>query len=176
MRRKVLPAAGRKLPRPGDDSRRKVKRISAPSMERCVHTHEQMWNKDPNTLTPPAAVPMESMAVGDGAFIGETMRIKGDIFSKDDLRVEGEVEGKLESQNRLTVGPKGKAEANIKAAEVVIAGAVKGNVEASQRIVLRKGANLIGDVKTAGIVIEDGALFRGAIDIAHPQIAKAAVP
>jgi len=97
------------------------------------------------------------------------MRIKGDVFSRDELRIEGEVEGKLESQNRLTIGPKGKADANIKATEVIIAGTVKGNVEANQRIVLRKGANLVGDVKTAGIVIEDGAYFRGGIDIARPE-------
>ena len=116
----------------------------------------------------------DSGSVGDGALIGQTMRIKGDVFSKEELRVEGEVEGKLESQNRLTIGANGKADASIKAAEVIIAGTVKGNVEANQRIVLRKGANLVGDVKTAGIVIEDGAYFRGGIDIARPEGTPAA--
>ena len=70
------------------------------------------------------------------------MRIKGEVYSKDELRLDGEMVGKLESLDRLTVGVKGKAEASIKANEVVIAGAVTGNVEATQRIVLRKGANL----------------------------------
>ena len=111
---------------------------------------------------------------GDGAIIGETMRIKGEIFSRDELTIDGEVEGKLESQNRLTVTSKGKADAVIKAAEVVIAGTVKGNVDAAQRIVLRKGANLVGDVKTAGIVIEDGAYFKGGIDITRQETGKAA--
>jgi len=97
------------------------------------------------------------------------MKIKGDITSKEDIMIDGEVEGKLEARNRLTVGATGKADANIKAAEVVVGGTVKGNVEATQRIVLRKGANLVGDVKTAGIVIEDGAYFRGGIDIARPE-------
>ena len=143
-----------------------------------------MWNKDqnapapgPQTASTPAPRPVtagDSSSVGDGALIGPTMRIKGDIFSKDELRVEGEVEGKLESQNRLTIGPNGKADASIKASEVIIAGTVKGNVEANQRIVLRKGANLVGDVKTAGIVIEDGAYFRGGIDIARPDGTQAA--
>ncbi|SRR5579885_2744029 len=113
-------------------------------------------------------------SVGDGALIGETMRIKGEIFSRDELRIDGEVEGKLESHNRLTINATGKADAVIKAAEVVVAGTVKGNVEATQRIVLRKGANLVGDVKTAGIVIEDGAYFRGGIDITRPEVTKAA--
>jgi cytoskeletal protein CcmA (bactofilin family) len=111
----------------------------------------------------------ETTFSGNGAIIGETMRIKGDVFSRDELQVNGEVQGKLESESRLTVGPKGKADASIKAAEVVVAGTIKGNVEAVQRIVLRKGANLVGDVKTAGIVIEDGAYFKGGIDIARPE-------
>jgi cytoskeletal protein CcmA (bactofilin family) len=114
----------------------------------------------------------EAVSAGDGAYIGKTMRIKGDVISRGELTVDGEVQGKLESLNRLTVTASGKADAMIKAAEVVIAGTVKGNVEATTRIVLRKGANLVGDVKTAGIVIEDGAYFRGGIDIARPEVTK----
>jgi cytoskeletal protein CcmA (bactofilin family) len=109
--------------------------------------------------------------IGSGAFIGQTMRIKGEIRSKDEIQVDGEVNGSLQSDHRLTIGETGKAEATIEADEVVIAGTVKGNVEATRRIVLRKGANLVGDVKTAGIVIEDGAYFRGGIDITRPAVA-----
>lgn len=101
------------------------------------------------------------------------MRITGEIYAKDEIRVDGEVNGTMQSENRLTIGETGKAEATIKAAEIVVAGAVKGNVEATQRIVLRKGANLVGDVKTAGIVIEDGAYFRGGIDITRPPVTAA---
>jgi cytoskeletal protein CcmA (bactofilin family) len=104
-----------------------------------------------------------------GAFIGQTMQIKGDIFSSEELHIDGEVTGKLEAKHKLTIGASGKADANIKANEVDVAGSVKGNVEAQERIVLRKGANLVGDVKTSGIVIEDGAYFRGGIDIARPE-------
>jgi len=111
------------------------------------------------------------LAVGSGAFIGQTMRINGEIRSKDEIQVDGEVNGSLQSDHRLTIGETGKAEASIEADEVVIAGTVKGNVEATRRIVLRKGANLVGDVKTAGIVIEDGAYFRGGIDITRPAVA-----
>jgi cytoskeletal protein CcmA (bactofilin family) len=134
-----------------------------------------MWNKDQNSSSPgPSAGTPESASIGDGALIGATMRIQGDIYSRDELRIDGEVKGKLESQGRLTVNASGKADASIRAAEVVIAGTVKGDVDATQRIVLRKGANLVGDVKTAGIVIEDGAYFRGGIDIARPETGKAA--
>jgi len=97
------------------------------------------------------------------------MRIKGDISSADELQVNGQVEGRLDLQSRLTIGPKGKVDANIKATEVVVSGAIHGNVEAAARIVLRNGANLVGDVKTAGIVIEDGAYFKGGIDITRPE-------
>ena len=100
-----------------------------------------------------------------GTLIGETMRIKGNIVSKEALQLNGELEGQVDLEDRLTIGPKGKASANIKAKEVDIAGTVQGNVNASERVVLRKGANLVGDVKTAGIMIEDGAYFKGGIDI-----------
>jgi cytoskeletal protein CcmA (bactofilin family) len=102
------------------------------------------------------------------------MRIKGEIYSNEELHLDGQVEGRLETRNRLTIGPKGKADASITAAEVVVSGSIRGNVDAAERIVLHKGANLVGDVKTAGIVIEDGAYFKGGIDIARPETAQAA--
>ena len=105
----------------------------------------------------------------DGTLIGETMKIKGEVTSRETLQLNGELEGQVELDNRLTIGPKGKASDNIKAKEVDIAGSVQGNIDASERIVLRKGANLVGDVRTAGIVIEDGAYFKGGVDIAKPS-------
>ena len=108
---------------------------------------------------------------GAGALIGSTMRISGEIYSKDEIQLNGEVNGSLKCDHRLTIGETGKADATLQADEVVIGGTVKGNVEAVKRIVLRKGANLVGDVKTAGIVIEDGAYFRGGIDITRPALA-----
>jgi cytoskeletal protein CcmA (bactofilin family) len=100
-----------------------------------------------------------------GTLIGETMRIKGNVISKEALQLNGELEGQMDLDDRLTIGPKGKATASIRAREVDIAGTVQGNVNAAERVVLRKGANLVGDVKTAGIMIEDGAYFKGGIDI-----------
>jgi cytoskeletal protein CcmA (bactofilin family) len=96
------------------------------------------------------------------------MRIQGQVTSREDIAIDGELSGQLESQNRLTVGGKGKVSAGVKAREVDIAGMVEGNIDAAERIVLRKGAQLTGDVRTSGIVIEDGAYFKGGIDIARP--------
>jgi len=100
--------------------------------------------------------------------IGETLKIHGTIVSQEEIILNGEIEGQLKLDQRLTIGPSGKAKASIKAHELIVAGTIQGNVEVGERVVLRKGANLVGDVKTAGIVIEDGAYFKGGIDIARP--------
>ena len=97
--------------------------------------------------------------------IGEAVVIKGDITSTEALLVNGEVEGSLESEGGVTVGPAAKVTANIRAKDVEVSGAIRGNVDAAERLILHKGASLIGDVRTAGIVIEDGAYFKGGIDI-----------
>jgi cytoskeletal protein CcmA (bactofilin family) len=108
------------------------------------------------------------MPIHDGTVIGETMSVHGKIFSKDQLQMNGELEGELELESTLTIGPKGKVTATVKAKEVIVSGALLGNVDAIDRVVLCKGANLVGDVKTAGIIIEDGAYFKGGIDITRP--------
>jgi cytoskeletal protein CcmA (bactofilin family) len=97
------------------------------------------------------------------------MRIKGEIRTQEELLVDGDVEGVMESQSLVTVGPKGKVKANIKAKEVVIYGDVKGNVEVSHKIAIREQGSLIGDVRSAGISIDDGAYFKGSIDIVRPD-------
>ena len=102
------------------------------------------------------------------------MRIKGEIHSKDDLLIDGEMEGTLRLESSLTVGPNGKVNASITAREVVVHGTVRGNVEAVDKIAIRAGASIVGDIKTAGIVIDDGAYFKGGIDITRPEKARQA--
>src|SRR5258708_5433204 len=107
------------------------------------------------------------------AVIGKSVMIKGQIFSREDLTIDGEIDGSVELQeHRLTVGPHGKLQAGVKAREIVVLGTIHGNVEASDKIDIRKDAKLVGDIKTARIVIEDGAYFKGSIDIARPEISK----
>ena len=121
------------------------------------------------------------------ASIGKSVTIKGQIFSREDLVVDGEVEGAIElNDHRLTVGPNGRVRAGVKAREIVILGTIEGNVEALDKIDIRKDAKLVGDIKTARIVIEDGAHFKGSIDIVkvdapkqnqpRPQAAAVAAP
>jgi cytoskeletal protein CcmA (bactofilin family) len=109
------------------------------------------------------------------ATIGKAVKIIGQIFSKEDLYVDGDVEGTIECQdNKLTIGPNGKLQAAVRAREVIVLGQIKGNVEAADRIDIRKDARLVGDIKTARIVIEDGAYFKGSIDIVKHEAAKPA--
>ena len=107
------------------------------------------------------------------ATIGKAVRIVGQIHSKEDLFVDGDLEGTVEAlEHKLTIGPNGTVHAAIKAREVVALGSIQGNVEATDKIEIRKDARLVGDIKTARIIIEDGAYFKGSIDIVKPEPVK----
>lgn len=124
-----------------------------------------------------ANIPLGKMDVdvqrGGSAVIGKAVKIVGQIFSREDLYVDGDVEGTIELlEHKLTIGPNGKVQAGVKAREVVALGTIQGNVEASDRLEIRKDAKLVGDIRTARIVIEDGAYFKGSIDIVKPEPVK----
>ncbi|HVO99593.1 MAG TPA: polymer-forming cytoskeletal protein [Bryobacteraceae bacterium] len=107
---------------------------------------------------------------GGSAVLGKSVIVKGQIFSREDLTIDGEVEGTVELQeHRLTVGPNGKVMAGIKAREIVVLGTIHGNVETTDKIDIRKDAKLVGDIRTARVVIEDGAYFKGNIDIVRAE-------
>jgi cytoskeletal protein CcmA (bactofilin family) len=107
------------------------------------------------------------------ASIGKAVKIVGQIHSKEDLYVDGEIEGTVEAlEHKLTIGPHGTVHAAIKAREVVALGNITGNVEASDKIEIHKEAKLVGDIRTSRIIIEDGAYFKGSIDIVKPEPAK----
>lgn len=112
---------------------------------------------------------------GGSATIGKAVKIVGQIYSNEDLYVDGEVEGTVEAmEHKLTIGPNGTVKATVKARDVAVLGSIAGNVEATDKIEIRKDAKLIGDIKTARIIIEDGAYFKGSIDIVKPEPVKAA--
>ena len=135
----------------------------------------------PPYAPPPGPIPVQSgartpppAAATPTAAIGTSMRIKGEIHTREELLVDGDVEGVMESESLLTVGPNGKVRANIKAREVVIFGSVHGNVEVTGKIAIREQGSLIGNIKSAGISIDDGAYFKGSIDITRPDPKAAA--
>ena len=111
----------------------------------------------------------------NAATIGKSVKIVGQIYTKEDLYVDGDVEGTIESQeNKVTIGPNGRVQASIRARDVIILGQVQGNVETSDKVDIRKDAKLVGDITTSRISIEDGALFKGSIDIKKPEPKTAA--
>jgi cytoskeletal protein CcmA (bactofilin family) len=119
----------------------------------------------------------ESRGNSNSASIGKAVKIVGQIFSKEDLFVDGEIEGTVEAlEHKLTIGPNGIVHAGVKAREVVALGSIQGNVEAADKIEIRKEAKLIGDIRTARFIIEDGAYFKGSIDIVKHEPAAKPVP
>ncbi len=98
--------------------------------------------------------------------VGKNVTITGQIYSREDLYIDGEIDGNIDlAEGKLTIGPNGRVKAAIHAREVVIMGSVQGNVETVERVDIRKDGKLLGDIRTARIVIEDGAVFKGNIDI-----------
>src|SRR5712692_1755538 len=147
-----------------------------PKSAASTATPANLGRENPSMSTAPAASNYSADVRGP-AVIGKSVMIKGQIFSREDLTIDGEVDGSVElHEHRLTVGPHGKLQAGVKAREIIVLGAIHGNVEASDKIDIRKDAKLVGDIKTARIVIEDGAYFKGSIDIARPEISKPAAP
>jgi len=100
------------------------------------------------------------------ARLGASLHVKGEITGNEDLHIDGSVEGLVQLEDRkLTVGASAKLTADVVAREVVVYGNVKGNLRARDRIEIKKDGSVVGDLTTARIMIEDGAYFKGSIEI-----------
>ena len=105
-------------------------------------------------------------ASGTTARLGPGLHIKGEISGNEDLAIDGSVEGLIQLEDRkLTIGASARVTADVLAREVVVYGNVKGNLRARDRIEIKKDGSVIGDLTTARIMIEDGAYFKGSIEI-----------
>jgi cytoskeletal protein CcmA (bactofilin family) len=114
-----------------------------------------------------------SPAAADQATIGKSLVVKGEVTGSESLYIDGKVEGAINLPgNRVTVGRNGQVSANISAREVVVLGKVRGNINASDRVDIRSEGSLTGDVIAQRISIEDGAFFKGGIDIRKPGQGK----
>jgi len=118
----------------------------------------------------PAVAPRPASATttttADQATIGKSLVIKGEVTGSESLYIDGRVEGSISlAGNRVTIGRNGVVAANINAREIVVLGKVRGNLTASDRVDIRSDGSLTGDVVAARISIEDGAFFKGGIDI-----------
>jgi cytoskeletal protein CcmA (bactofilin family) len=110
-----------------------------------------------------------AVPTGEQATIGKSLIVKGELTGSESLYIDGKVEGAINLPgNRVTVGRNGQVAANIVAREIVVLGKVRGNCQASDRVDIRSEGSLTGDVIAARISIEDGAFFKGGIDIRKP--------
>lgn len=121
------------------------------------------------TLEPASAPRNATVTSTEQASIGKSLVIKGEVSGSESLYIDGRVEGSINlSGNRVTVGRNGVVAANISAREIVVLGKVRGNLTASDRVDIRNEGSLTGDVIAQRISIEDGAYFKGGIDIRKP--------
>src|SRR5216117_2845478 len=139
--------------RPGEPERPAMPASSVPSMS------------EPAAAAAPRTA-ATTTTTADQATIGKSLVIKGEVTGSESLYIDGRVEGSINlSGNRVTVGRNGVVSANINAREIVVLGKVRGNLTASDRVDIRSDGSLTGDVVAARISIEDGAFFKGGIDI-----------
>jgi cytoskeletal protein CcmA (bactofilin family) len=143
-----------------------------------------MWNKQQAVADAPAAPPVQTAtspvvpfnapsgtrlgnaSVRETARLGASLAIKGHITGTEDLRIDGKVEGPVSLRgHELTVGPTAQLNSEIQAGEVVVYGKVVGNLHARGRVDIKKDGSIVGDISSARISIEDGAHFKGRIEI-----------
>jgi cytoskeletal protein CcmA (bactofilin family) len=129
-------------------------------------------NSEASAFSRPGTPSARSMAC-----IGSSLEIKGRITADEDLQIDGKVEGPVSVRgHRLTVGRSGQLTSEVNARELVVFGKVTGNVNATDRVEIKKDGGVIGDIQTTRISIEDGAIFKGRIEIDRPGSKPASVP
>jgi cytoskeletal protein CcmA (bactofilin family) len=146
-----------------------------------------MWNKETQSEIPgtssskdsripgapvnaPAANRPSSPAARTLACLGATIVVKGEISSDEDLQIDGKIEGPISLRgHRLTVGRTAHLNSEITAREVIVYGNASGNLRARDRVEIKKDGQVIGDITTTRISIEEGAYFKGHIEIERAQ-------
>ena len=152
-----------------------------------------MWTKQQTATDAPAAPPVQAATspvvpfsapstrlgnanVRETARLGASLAIKGHITGTEDLRIDGKVEGPISLRgHELTVGPTAQLNSEIQAGEVIVYGKVVGNLHARGRVDIKKDGSIVGDISSARISIEDGAHFKGRIEIDPTKTQAAAV-
>ena len=130
-------------------------------MWKKTHTQKPSMGSVGHVPTPgPANQP------GERAVLGASILVKGDLSGEEDLIIQGSLEGKIQlSGNKLTVGQQGRVKADIYAREICIEGQVNGNLFGEEKITVRKAGNVRGNMISPRVSLEDGATFKGSIDM-----------
>jgi cytoskeletal protein CcmA (bactofilin family) len=110
---------------------------------------------------------MTSSKAAEVARLGKTLAIRGELSGSEDVYIDGQLEGSIELQGNLMVGPSGQVHANVNAKSVILHGKLEGNIQASERTELKRSAVAVGDISTQRVAIEEGAYYKGKVDT-HP--------
>jgi cytoskeletal protein CcmA (bactofilin family) len=137
----------------------------------------QVWKKDeeqparPTVATVASPEPVRAPAVRSAhATIGPSIVIRGEVSGNEDLLIQGQIDGSVAlDTHAVTVGGGGRVKANISGRVITIEGDVEGDLSAQEQIVLRGSAKVLGDLKAPRVVLEDGATFRGLVDMGTPR-------
>jgi cytoskeletal protein CcmA (bactofilin family) len=145
-----------------------------------------MWKKEEESVekvaprveaAPAPPRPARPAASGERATIGRSITIRGDVTGDEDLLIQGRVDGSVSlREHAITVGPDGVVKASIVGRVVSIEGRVEGNVSADEQIVLRASATVQGDISAPRVVLEDGAKFRGGVEMGDAAERRASPP
>ena len=122
--------------------------------------------RDESESTSTQAAPSASGGAGGlTAFIDQGSSFEGKLSFKDTVRIDGQFTGEISSENTLVVGESGEIQANVQSQTVIISGTLNGDIEAGRKVVLHKTAVVEGNLKTPSLVIEEGAVFNGALEM-----------
>lgn len=109
----------------------------------------------------------------DLGMIGRGIEVTGDIFFAEQLRVDGKVDGKISSESgTLVIGESGQLEADVDVGTCIVLGALHGNLLAKTKVEIHKSGKLHGDVITPVLLVEEGAVFNGAIKMGQEAMGR----
>jgi cytoskeletal protein CcmA (bactofilin family) len=150
----------------GDKKPDVPERAPLPQQAKSTGTSASPYTGEAKTMAPLESTYPSTTSGGGTARLGASLHVKGEITGNEDLTIDGTVEGLVHLEDRkLTVGASAKVTADVISREVVVYGNVKGNLRARDRIEIKKDGSVVGDLTTARIMIEDGAYFKGSIEI-----------
>lgn len=139
-----------------------------------------MWKKDEMTPSTPTAPrheerpprpesPRPATGTQERATIGRSITIRGEVSGDEDLLIQGRIDGSVDlKEQSVTVGREGRVKADITGRVVTVEGEVEGNLKAQEQVVLRNSARVEGDITAPRVVLEDGASFRGLVEMKDP--------
>src|ERR1700741_3829199 len=141
-------------------------RTPLPQQSKSSSPSATPFTREVKTMAPLDSPYPATTTSGGTARLRASLHVKGEITGNEDLHIDGTVEGLVHLEDRrLMIGPSAKVTADIIAREVAVFGNVKGNLRARDRIEIKKDGSVVGDLTTARIMIEDGAYFKGSIEI-----------